>query len=434
MRTVQSILSVLGVVALFIIYGLVTGWNPWPKMLDWLNNAGSLAKPETDWKTRAGEKPNFAVLADGAVVVVTRGTVEAHDARTGDELWSRETDSAAVAGADSAAVVMIGRGRGHGYEAVDPSDGSVRWADDEALGVWTYREIVLDMSCHSASECTVAGRTPASGDVLWQTKLPGAGRSLAGANQALLGSRPLTTSTVEALASAPQAVPALLGFPLGGKVQVLDPTSGRRVREAEPDSDTRVVVIGGRILYSTATGEQSDCRYELEARDAGSGRSLWRKSGYDVATASGAVCEQRRDPVGAGGAIVATRGGREVLLSAGDGRELWMAGPGEKALATDGTTVVVLAPDGKSIRAIDLRSAKALWQQQVEDNPKAALTREAVIIVEHGRVRAVEPQTGRLLIDVTTIAEVIGCGPGGIVLASGRTLGLLPFGSINSAD
>lgn len=424
----------VGIVALIITYSLVTGWNPMPGFQDWLGRVGSVSSPETTWTVRIGTKPDHAIVAGPAIVVVMRDAVEARDARTGNELWRRDVPWAAVAGAEATAVVVVGRAGSRGYEVVDPSSGAVRWQDAEASGVWTYRNLVLALTCAGQSDCTLAGRTPIDGQVRWRTRLPGGGKALAGVNRELLGSRELMASTVDALASSPAEVPSMLGIPLNGKVQVVETETGQRLREVEATGDTRVVVVGGRLLYSKAEGQQGQCRYALEARNPATGQTVWRKDGYDLRTASGVVCEQRRDPAGEGDTVAAVRGdNREVLLSAGDGRELWVGAPGERAVATDGLLALVRAANGKSIKAVDLGGQKTLWEHGVGGDAKAGLTRYAAVIVTEGRVKALEPGTGRLLVDARSIAQVIGCGPEGIVLASGRTVGLLPFGAVGRA-
>lgn len=432
-RRLENLLGVVGIVALVITYSLITGWNPVPGMLDWLARAGSVSSPETAWKTRLGTKPEHAVVAGPAVVVVMRDAVEARDAKTGEELWSREVRWAAVAGADATAVVVVGHGS-RGYEVIDPSSGKVRWEDAEASGVWTYRDLVLALTCAGSAECTLAGRAPVDGQVRWRTRLPGGGKGLAGVNSELPGSRDLMSSTLDALGAAPTDAPQVLGIPLGGKVQVVETETGRRLREVEAGADTRVVVIGGRVLHSRAQGQQGRCRYALEARDPATGQTVWRKDGYDLRTASGVVCEQRRDPAGGAGTLVAAReDGREILIGAGDGRELWVGAPGERAVATDGYRVLVRGADGRSVKAVDLGAQKTLWEQSVTGEAKAGLTRHAAVIVSDGRVRALDPGSGLLLVEARTIAQVIGAGADGIVLASGRTVGLLPFGPVGRA-
>jgi len=429
------VLGIVGVLALVVSYVLITGFNPVPGTLDWLDRMRSVSQPETVWQVRLGGRPEVAVPAGPAVVVLMRGRVEVRDLRTGGEMWTRDVSWAAVAGADAGAVVVAGRAGRRGYEVVDPTSGAVRWTDEHAVGVWTYRDVVLALTCQGLAECALAARDPLGGDVRWRTALPGVGKVLAGANHELLGSRELVPAGLDARMAGPVEAPPMLGFPLGGKVQVVELASGRRVREAEAGGTTRVVVVAGRLLYSTAQRQQGQCRYTLEARDPRTGGVVWRKAGYDLGTASGAGCEQRRDPAGGGGALAAVRGdNREVLLNAYDGRELWVGAPGERALATDGLVALVRSGDGRAVRAVDLGGGGDLWRREVSPEAEASLTRHAAVFVdgEAGRVVAVEAGSGRLLVDARTSASLVGVGPDGLVLAAGRNLGLLTHGSIAS--
>jgi hypothetical protein len=429
----EAALGVVGVLALGLTYVLLTGWNPVPAVLDWVDRLGSLSRPEPAWKARAPERPEYAVVAGRTVIVIMPGAVEARQASSGDKIWSRAVPWASVAGEGSSAVVVAGRENRHGFEVIDPDTGAVRWNDGEAVGVWTYRETVLSLSCEKLDSCVLTSRAPSAGQVRWRTPLPGAGKVLAGINHELLGSRDLAASTVDARVAAPADMPIMLGFPLGGKVQVVNTGNGRRVGAAESGQTTRVVVVGGRLLYSTAQRKGGQCRYALEARDPASGESVWRRDGYDLRTASGAGCEQRRDPSGTGGALAAVRGdNREVLLSAATGAELWVGAAGEQVLATDGLVALIRTAGGKAVKAVDLGSQDALWQHTAGSGVEASLNRNAALIIDTGRVRAVEIGTGQVVIDVRTTARVAGCGPEGIVLASGRTIGLLPFGTVAS--
>jgi outer membrane protein assembly factor BamB len=364
------------------------------------------------------------VVAGRTVVVIMPGAVEARQAATGDEIWARPVPWASVAGEDPNVVVVAGRENKHGFDVIDPETGAVRWNDGDAVGVWTYREAVLSIACAKLDACTVTAREPSGGRVRWRTPVPGVGRVLAGLNHELLGSRELAASTVDARVAAPAELPPMLGFPLDGKVQVVDTGSGRRVGEAKAGQTTRVVVIGGRVLHSTAERQGGRCRHALEARDPATGQTVWRRDGYDLRTASGAGCEQRRDPGGAGGAVAAVRGdNREVLLSGATGAELWVGAPGEQVLSTNGLVALVRAAGGKAVKAVDLGGRETLWELPAAEGVEASLTRDAALIIEDGRVRAVEVGTGRVVIDARTTARVIGCGGGSVILASGRSLG-----------
>jgi outer membrane protein assembly factor BamB len=315
---------------------------------------------------------------------------------------------------------------------VSPASGSQRWSDGSAVGVWTYRDAVLSLTCPALADCTLASRVPGDGSTRWKVAMPGIGRVLAGLNSPLLGSRELTDG-YHALAAVPGPVPAALGFPMDQKVQVVDTATGRRLRQESPSGTTRVVVVGGRILLSTATPRDGNCRYSLEARDAATGRTAWRKDGYDLRTASGAGCEQRRDPGGSDGVLVATRGdNREVLLSTRDGHEVWVGAPGETVLATDGRYGLVRTADRKQLKAVDARGGAEVWTRAADPHADVAVTRSAVLVTTAatGRFAALEPGSGRTLIDVESQASVLGVGPDGLVLNRGRTIGYVAFGTV----
>jgi outer membrane protein assembly factor BamB len=425
----EAALGVIGVLALATTYILITGWNPLPQMQDWLKRTGQLSTPEASWVQRVGGQPSAAVVAGASVIVTMRGTIEARSLRTGDVLWSREADWAAVAGDESGAVAVIGR-RGKGLEAVDPASGNARWKDPNAMGAWTFRDVVLTLGCGGLSDCTLTAHQPSDGGQRWKMTLPGIGRVLAGVNSDLLGSRQLSPTYREAIDAAPAAVPSLLGFPIDDRVQIVDTAIGKRLREEKPTSTTRIVVVGGRVLISTAVPRDGNCRYSLEARDASTGKSVWKKDGYDLRTASGAGCEQRNDPAGSGGVLAATRGdNRDVFVAARDGRELWVGAPGEAAVATDGQFGVVRSGDKQRLKVVDLASGSLLWEQPVAAKSAVAITPYAVLVSDPGAgtLKAYSPRAGRQILDVKTGSDVLGYGPSGLMIGRGRTIGFLPF-------
>jgi outer membrane protein assembly factor BamB len=189
-------------------------------------------------------------------------------------------------------------------------------------------------------------------------------------------------------------------------------------------------VVGGRVLVSTAAPKDGNCRYSLEARDAGTGKAVWKKEGYDLRTSSGAGCEQRKDPAGADAVIAATRGdNREVFLSPRDGRELFAGGPGDTLVAADSQYGLIRGADRKTLQVINLTTGKTAWKQEIGEKADVAISRYAVLIRDSGAgtVRAYKPDSGALRLDAKTTSDVLGVGPEGLVISRGRNLGFLPF-------
>lgn len=429
----EAALGLIGVVALAVTVSVITGWNPLPRVQkgveDWLARTGSIAEPPAKWVKRVGGQPTAAVVAGSAVIVTMRGTIEGRSLTNGEVLWSREADWAAVAGDENAAVAVVGR-RGFGLEVVDPATGAAKWKDGSAVGAWTYRDMVLTLSCGGLSDCTLKARDPGTGAMRWKGVLPGVGRVHAGANSPLLGSRTLANTYHQAVEASPHPVPALLGIPVDGRVTVLDTADGARLREQKPSSTSRVVVLGDRVIVSTAVPRNGNCRYTLEARDPSSGATVWKKDGIDLRTSSGAGCEQRRDPPGGGSVLAATRGdNRDVFLSVDDGHEIWVGAEGETAIATDGRYGVVRSADRKTIKVIDLGSGATLGHHDLPPKANVALTRYCVLVEDPATTQLVAyaPRTAAVMANVKTSGDVIGYGPTGLMLGRGRTIGFVPY-------
>jgi len=432
-RNFETALGAIGVLALIITGILITGWNPVPKVTDWwekaVANSGKLATPETTWTDRVGGQPSAAVIAGDATIVTMRGTIEARGLSTGTVLWTKEADWAGVAGDGANTVAIVGR-RGTGLEALDPSSGTARWKDGDAVGAWTYRDVVLTLSCGGMSDCTLAARAPRDGAQIWKLTLPGIGRVHNGINSDLLGTRTLSSAYEDAVGATPRSIPAMLGFPIDQRVQVVDTVKGQRLRQEEPSNTSRIVVVGGRVLVSTASPKDGQCRFSLEGRDAATGKSVWKKDGYNLRTASGAGCEQRKDPSGADTVVVATRGdNREVLLSPRDGHEMWVGAEGDQIVAVDSQYALIRTDGGKTMQVINLTKGGKAWQQDIPAKADIAITRYAVLVRDSagGKVLAYTPDTGRTLLDAKTTSDVLGIGERGLMIGRGRTIGYLPF-------
>jgi hypothetical protein len=330
-------------------------------------------------------------------------------------------------------VALVAKTGSKGFEAVDPYSGETRWSDREASGAWTFRDAVLVIRCVKDG-CAIVNRAPADGAVRASIPIGGAPRAIGGANSGLLDLRDPDGSLDDARSASPRPLPRYLGFLVDRKVQVIDTTAGRRVREEQVPADVRAVVVGNRtVRISSTVREGGGCRYRVEARDAGAGQEAWRKEGYNLRTADGAGCEPRKEPMGGGTALVATRlDDRQVFLSAVDGRELAVAGPGETLLGTDGEYGLLRTADGQ-LRAVNLgKGGATAWTRAAPAKARVGLTAYAVVITDPAgeRVTALDPATGQVKLDLKTGATVIGVNQDGVVLGRGRSIGWIAWGTV----
>jgi len=429
---IETGLGVFGILALGVTLAIVFQWNPWPDIRDWLDErTRTLSEPATAWTQRAAGQPDAVGITERAVVALMGDMVEARDRGNGNLQWRREADWAAMAGSPAGGVVILSKVDGKGIDAVDPYGGATRWTDPDAIGAWTFRDAVLTVDCPK-SGCGLVNRDPGSGQQRWRIGLPGAVRALAGANSGLLDLRHLDDTYDEVKAASPQPMPRYLGYLIDRKVQIVDTSAGRRVREEEVPNDARSVVAANRTVRTVGSVRSNGCRFVVTGREAGSGQQVWQREGYDLQTTGGAGCEPRRDPPGAGTALIAVRGdNRAVVLSAVDGRELAVAGPDETILGTNGEVAVIRGRDGKQVRAVNLGTGGAAWTRPTQPSAKVGVTAYAVFILDAStdRLVAVDPGSGQVRLDVESGAEVLGISPDGVVLGRGRTIGWIGFGA-----
>jgi outer membrane protein assembly factor BamB len=413
-------------------------WNPLPQLAGWWEKVTRMSDPEPAWTTRLGGVPDMAaVTITGQVVLASRGLVDGYDRGSGRLLWHHDADWALPA---VDVVVIRPRPEGRdtdnqpdtGYSVVDPINGTVLWGDREAIAVWAYGDLILDLVCPASGDCRLRARAHRpDGQLRWAVPLPASARTITGPNPALAATRAPADWFRPAAAGSPGPLPAVIGIPLDGRIHIVDTVDGRHVREVTPpDRQTRVVVAGEHLLYVHSEPAESSCRFRVEAVDHRTGSSLWRQEGLDLDTAGGGGCDARSDPLGTRNHLIATRADNHpALISVDDGRAIWVGVPGERILDTDGQLAVVETADRKTLRVVDLLAAEPVevWSGEVGPRPRAAVTRDYVLIAGAERLVVLGHLGAATLATVRTKASVVGYGLRGLILASARKIGFLPL-------
>jgi outer membrane protein assembly factor BamB len=424
----EAAIGFVGVLALTVTLAITTGWNPGTAFMGWLDRVTSISEPAPTWHLRLGGRPTNAGFTNSAqMIVASPGLVEAYHLDQGGLIWRHEAPWGTAAGD----VAVIGR-NGRGYAVVDPASGAIIWEETQAAAVWAYTDILLDLTCPNASGCTLRARGHRdNGDVLWSVPLPGNGRKVTGLDPDLLDTRSPAGWAAPAANGAPGEAPSVIALAIDGHPMVVDLVEGRLARQLDPPGQlTRVSVAGGRLVVTRSLRGNDGCRFEVEGIEFLSGTSVWSHEGYNLDTADQVGCEQRREPLGSGGMLSAVRGDNHpVLLDAADGSERWAGEVGERVLATDGSLAVIESADRRHVRVLDLLdSGRQAWTAQLGENPEAAITPTAVLVHDRDKNRLlVLSRAGTVLRDLKTDADLIGYGRDGIVLANGRTVGVVRF-------
>lgn len=429
----QTVLGLAGLVALGVTASLVSGVNPLEyadeasiTVRDELSGAleklrGDLSKPPPQWAERVDGLPVAAAVTANHVVVVLRGAVEARRLSDGGRAWTRTVDWAVpVNGA-----VVAGRAAGGGFEVLEPATGKVRWLDSRAEAAWPYADVVLSSSC-PRDRCAVMARSIVDGRVRWR-------RVLGGPADRLAGYQELDDAVDHAgllHPDYPGPLPRLVGVVVNRRITVLDTRSGAVVGRHAPNVHTQVMVTDGRVL-SLAARPVSDggCRYLVRGGQP-SGRQVWQRAGYDPGTVSGSGCEQRSDPVVAGGVLVAVApDGRPALIGIRSGEIRWTGAPRDTLLAVAGRVAVVRVAKTGRLSALDPRTGRKLWDRAAHRRAHVVATDHAVLISESeaGTITAVSPDGGGVLGLWRSQATPVGVDRAGLVLASGRTVGYLAW-------
>ena len=414
-----------------IILSTTGVWNPFPRLWSWISAAAPIAPGNAQWQQTLGGTPQSVTIADSAVIVSYRTSVDAFGLGGGYKLWHSDADWAAVAGEPGQTVVVVGRLLTKGYQVLDPRTGVIRRQDTQATAVWTYANAILDLHCAKGAGCTLTAWDPRGLHPLWSVGTGGIGFVLNAANPDLPDTNVLWSPRVDSGAAGPNEMPNLIGLPDDGRVRIVNTASGRILQTVTPGPDQRIAVAGGRVLKVTGTARDGTCYYSVVAYDPPSGDRVWSRDGLNLRTAnSGAGCKQSKDPAGGYDVVLGVDPyGRKELINAHDGRILWHGAKGQDVLAVDDANAVIRSADRGTFTGHSFSRGTTTWQRAVNDGASAAITPYAAIVAntKPDRITALSPGSGAVLADLRTDAKVVAVGPAGMLILSGREMAYLPF-------
>jgi outer membrane protein assembly factor BamB len=426
----EAAIGLIGLIALGVTLSITLQWNPWPMINTWLQQTLSVSSPTTPWRVRMVGKPLTASIADGGqTVVVMRDRVEALAPATGVEVWHHDDASWGIV---SGNVVVIGNKDEKGYSVVSAGSGVPIWGEPAARAAWVYEGRILDLTCPGPEQCLLRAHDNAGRELWPPVTLPGDGRRLSGLNPSLSGVRPPDDWFEVPTAGRAAKAPDVLGIPFGDRLLVVDAVEGRLLREvAQNDRHNRAIVTGGRLLFAKADRIGSSCHFTVEALDPDSGEPVWQREGLDVGSTSGAGCEQRNDPLGGGEVLSSVdRDNRPVLLRTRDGAQLWKGQLGEQVVATDGELAAILSVDHGKVRIIDLLAGNAtVTERDADSPPQVAITQCSLFFLGPPRNQLLVLARDGVTVRATSklLSTIVGYGDNGVVIAAGRTVGVIPL-------
>ncbi|HET6532851.1 MAG TPA: hypothetical protein VFH03_19865, partial [Actinoplanes sp.] len=396
----------------------------------WVTASAPIAEGSAQWQVKLSGSPENVAVTDEAVIVGYRTRVESYGLGAGVLLWQSDDDWASVAGGSGDGVVVTGKLLTKGYQVRDPRSGQVRRVDSTATAVWTYANAIVDLRCVKGGECELRAWDPRGDSPLWTVGTGGIGFVLDAANPDLPDTQPLTSPQIDDQVAGRPFLPALIGLPDDGRVRIVDTAAGRVVQTVSPKPDQRVAVAGGRVLTVTGRSGDGTCYYGVVATDPPSG-VVWSRDDLNLRTAdNGSSCKQDRDPAGGDDVVLGVDPvGREELIAAHDGRQLWYGEKDEDVMAVNDGYAVIRSADRDSFRGYSFGGGGTDWRRPVNEGAGAALSPYAAVIANTSprRIIAVSPASGRVLVEARTDAKVFATGPGGLIAVDGRDMAYLPF-------
>jgi outer membrane protein assembly factor BamB len=425
-RSIGVALALIGGISLVVAYSLVTGWNPLPKVENWVKDrtVRELSRPPTAWTARAGDAPRSAAVFDRVIVVTNEGSVDGFNPANGARLWSFPAKWSAAAGG-ATPVVLVGRPERPGFDVYDATSGAPLWHRDDSEAVWPYQDMVLTLRCAEQFDCQLTARSPTGGGPIWRASING-GQALRGLRPALAVLAPVDNGYAAPITAASAPAPPVIGLPIDNDMVAVSTASGRILSRFHRTITARMVVAAGVVVESTVQARGDVCYPTVEGRDPFGG-VIWRRPGYDARTETALGCEQKGDPIGGGGAVVAADPtGRDVVLDAQTGNVAFRAPLGDRVVATDGRVAVVRTANHKTLYGVDLANGRGTWSRSADPHANAGVVAGRVLIADDTAQRLVAlAPSGATVLDVSSGATVLGVGTGKVVLSVGRTLGPL---------
>lgn len=431
------LIAAVGVYALLLISGVVP--NPLPGIWEWVGQERPLA-PDLAWQERLGARPGAAVVVGDTVTAQAGGRAEVRDREDGKPLHPTDppgwaADWLLAAGAGTEAVVVTGEWFSDGYQVREPATGELLYQDEDAVAVWGYQDARLDLVCDDQRACQLRGFGPASGTPEWTTDLPGHWIGIQGANPELAGARTADPERIAGAAAGPPRLPRLLGFPVerrgGDAVAVVDTRTGD-VRQVLDQADgEKILVVGERVIRSVTAPRNGVCLSTVTAHDGITGEAVWGPESFHVWASDG--CEQRTPPLSGGAALaVVAPDARPVVLDANDGRVLWVGSPEQSVVALSPELAVIHSREQGTLSGVTLGGdGTPRWERAAEPDAEVLITPCGVVVADRdpNRVYVWDSASGEVLLSAPTGAKVLACGPDGLVLAGGRSLGYARFGT-----
>ena len=234
--------------------------------------------------------------------------------------------------------------------------------------------------------------------------------------------------------AGPEPVPPLLGFPVDGRVHVVDTATGRVLQNVEPGRDERLVRgrRPGAPDRRPLPGRDLLLR-RLRRATRRPGRRCGGGPGVNLRTADSAGCVQREDPQGGRNVLIGVGpDGREAVIDGYDGRLLWVGAAGEKLLAVDDRYAVVRSADKRSVVARELGTDRVRWTRSGRCQGRrgahpvrgGARRREAVPAGRRGAAQ--RPGAGRACGPPRTPSP---SDPSGMIIGEGREIGYVRWGA-----
>jgi hypothetical protein len=436
------LLGAIGLYAFLLASGSAP--NPFPGIWEWLGRERPLA-PDLVWQERLPSRPDSAAVVGDTVTVNAGERAEMRDRDTGELMspgdppgWPADWVTVAGGGDD---VVVITSEDSHGYQVRDAVDGQVLHEDEEAVAVWAYQDARLDLWCDERRACRLRSYQPRASTPDWSLDLPGRRVVTLGANPELAGARTPDPDRIDPAVAGPVPIPGILGIPVerrgGDAVVVVQTATGQVLQVLEPGDDEKIMVVGDRVIRSTLTERNGICVSSVSGHDPVTGAAVWGPEPYHVW--SSPACEQRNPPLGAGAALSVVRpDGQPIVIDAYDGRVLWSGEADESVAALSPDLAVIRAADQTTYYAVTLGDASGRrWEQKAEPDAEVLIARCGVVVSDRdpSRIYVWDAATGETRLSVPTTATVLACGPDGVVLAGGRSVGFAAFdGTGGDAD
>ena len=378
------------------------------------------------WTIEVDVSPIFVAIVGDMVLSQDHLSLTAYSLDSGSRVWSKPIAWPNEPQAMDGPNIIITDDFDVGTMA--GQTGLVEFFANDVVDLRVFLDSVFGWTCDEQRTCVLSNWAP-GGRMVWETRSLVLDQKL---GSLAIGPLPESVRLAGTYVGAPvfvssrrmrlvpsglRTTPRLVSIHIGPNLEIIDTQTGRQVGQAYPESPwLRTFLVGMNVIRVTTTSDGEHCVYSVTSYDL-NGAIIWRRDDLDMATVTGAACQQSGDLVAVDDAIWARRGSQEVVVSSTDGREVWIGEPRARLIAMGSKEAIIRSGDQVRLYMVDLGSGEdscSMYEPSTTLKDVALLSNGFVVADANDQVKWCGSRQLTAISDRTDYDEAVLLGSGSI--------------------